>query len=84
MDRFSDWLKVARATENPEGDLVGDMRRDRKLPDHFESADRLSIYLLCRGACPEALEAVPGVWRRYESWRSRSYARVASRHGETR
>jgi hypothetical protein len=61
------WLKRARATDDPEGDLVADLRRSPDLRD-FGSMQDLWGFLALRGACPEALDAVPGVWRRYLHW----------------
>jgi hypothetical protein len=65
---FFDWLLVARATDDAEGDPVFGLRRDGRLP-RVSSLRDLRGYMRCRGACREALEAAPGVWRRYFVWR---------------
>ncbi len=66
------WLSRARATDDPEGDLIGDMRAELRrgvdLPALFPNKAAMFDYLRSRGACREALGAVPGVWRRYRNW----------------
>jgi hypothetical protein len=70
------FLACARATDNPEGDLIADMRRELRagvdMPEVFHSQRELQSYLRGKGACAEALAAVPGVWRRYRSWLDRN------------
>ncbi len=69
------WLALARATDDPEGDLIADMRaelrRGADLPAVFSNKAEMLNYLRSRGACREALAAVPGVWRRYRNWLDR-------------
>ena len=66
---FSAWLAVAaRATRDPAGDLVGDMRTDASLPE-FCDLEHVIKFLRRRDACDGALAAAPGVWRRYQRWR---------------
>jgi len=65
---FKDWIATARITDDPEGDFVEDMRsdiRNAKTSADFSDIAHLRRYLLLRGACQGAMEAVPGVWRRY-------------------
>lgn len=68
---FSTWLASARITDDPEGDLIEDLRADRRLngrlPPIRTLAD-LSGHLRNRSACREAIEAVPDVWDRYVRW----------------
>jgi hypothetical protein len=70
------WLSRARATDDPEGDLIADMRSELRrgvdVPALFPNMASMRHYLRDRGACPEALAAVPGVWRRYRSWVDRN------------
>lgn len=61
------WLDQARITDDPAGDFLCDARSDKQMPDVMSSRAALVSYLRGRGACPEALEAVPEVWRRYRS-----------------
>jgi hypothetical protein len=65
---FVVWLDVVRLTDDPEGDLVFDLRRDRQLPPAISSLTDLRSHMRSRGACREALEAAPGVWGRYFAW----------------
>lgn len=69
------WLSRARITDDPEGDLIADMRaelrRGADIPGLFPNVAAMRAYLRSRGACPEALAAVPGVWRRYRKWLDR-------------
>jgi hypothetical protein len=62
------WLARERITDNTEGDLIADMRNDIDLPSLFPNIAAMREYLRSRGACPEALAAVPRVWRRYRRW----------------
>ena len=69
------WLACARLTDDPEGDLIADMRgelrRGVELPALFANKAELHSYLISRSACQGALNAVPGVWRRYRQWLDR-------------
>lgn len=71
MTPVQHWLAAARATDDPAGDLIGDMRGDLTIPHLFASIEDMRGYLRCRGACVEALAAVPTVWRRYRRWMDR-------------
>src|SRR6516165_3328923 len=71
--RFSQWAIRARMTDDPVGDFIGDFRSDKRAPSDFESLARLRLYLKTKNACPEAIEAAAGAWRRYQSWRSCSH-----------
>jgi hypothetical protein len=62
------FLRRARVTDDPVGDLISDMRRDPHVPRLFGGLRDLRAYLRSRGACPEALAAVPGFHRRYRAW----------------
>lgn len=70
------WLTRARITDDPEGDLIEDMRSDMRLgvpiPRLFANAEEMHCYLVSRGACSEALACVPRVWRRYRQWMDRN------------
>jgi hypothetical protein len=60
---FSEWLAQAQITDDPEGDLIGDLRSET--PPTFASAAELRRYLRDRRACRECLAVAPKVWRRY-------------------
>jgi hypothetical protein len=66
------WLVRARVTDDPEGDLIADMRselrRSVEVPALFPNMAAMRDYLVGRGASREVLAAVPGVWRRYRRW----------------
>jgi hypothetical protein len=66
------WLEKSHITDDPAGDLMSDMRRDPTLPTFFRNIREMRAYLVSRGACPEALQALPVVWRRYSSWLMRN------------
>jgi hypothetical protein len=66
------WLAKSRITDDPAGDLMADMRRDAALPPLFRNIREMRAYLVSRGGCPEALQAIPVVWRRYSSWLMRN------------
>jgi hypothetical protein len=74
MATFKQWLARARITDDPEGDLVSDLRREQrigKLPDSALVSPRaMQGYIRLRGGCDGAIEAVPGVWRRFRNWRA--------------
>jgi hypothetical protein len=69
------FLLRARVTNDPEGDLIADMRDDLRrhgaMPRLFPNIEALRAYLYSRNACPGALDAAPGVWRRYRQWLDR-------------
>ena len=70
------WLEAARRTDDPAGDLIADMRRDFErnpadFPRLFPSITAMRAYLRAKGACHEAMRAVPVVWRRYAKWLDR-------------
>jgi hypothetical protein len=63
------WLATALITDDPAGDLIADMRREQEtMPSLFKNIRDMRAYLVSRRACPEALAAVPAVWRRYSKW----------------
>ena len=62
------WLMAARITDDPEGDLIDDMRRDKNLPRLFSNVGDMRSYLIQMRACQGALDTVPRVWRRYRRW----------------
>lgn len=62
--RVREWALAARITDDPIGDLIGDLRHDRDLPFLFRNIDAMRAHLRNRGACREALAAVPSAWRR--------------------
>jgi YozE SAM-like protein len=70
---FRQWAIQARVTDDPVGDFIGDFRRDKRAPSDFESLDRLRGHLRLRNACPEAIEAAAGAWKRYQSWQRRRH-----------
>jgi len=66
---FRDWVMRAKITDDPAGDLIGDIRRDTRLwcrPLDIHSAAELRAHLRFRSACDGALKAAGTVWRRYE------------------
>jgi len=65
MTDWKRWLSRARITDNPIGDLIADMRRDRKAPASFAGIRDLRSYL-ARGSASKA--AVDGMWRRFKLW----------------
>lgn len=68
--QWADWLRCAPITDDPEGDFVADARRDPDFPKSVDGPHQLRAYLRSKGACPEAIEAVPDVWWRYVQWRA--------------
>jgi hypothetical protein len=63
------WLKQEIATDDPEGDLMADMRADPDLPHHFPTLKRMRDYARLRSrGDPLVMAAVPSVWRRYRKW----------------
>jgi hypothetical protein len=62
------FLARARKTNDAVGDLIADMGRDPNIPPMFPNIKSLRAYLRERNACEQALEAVPGFWRRYRRW----------------
>jgi len=72
MTLFEEWLKQAEVTDDPEGDLISDMRADPDRPATFDSLEALRSYVGFKNHHDrEVLASVPGAWRRYEAWCSR-------------
>ena len=67
MAGFKGWLKNAKMSNDPEGDLIYDLKDDSRLPRRIASKEQLASYMRTRRACPEALEALDEVWRRFEA-----------------
>jgi len=65
---FKMFLSTARITDDIQGDLIADMKRDNDLPNDFSEPDQLRRYIKDRRACDGATDAVAGVWRRYRNW----------------
>lgn len=68
---FAEWIKDARVTDDPIGDLISDARIDPRLPKEFNSARDLQEYI--RWSRPSfdtsrARATVPAAWRRYQAW----------------
>jgi hypothetical protein len=72
---FNDWVMRARITDNPAGDLIGDIQRDKRRwkragidqPPVIKSVGELRSYLHRQGACSAAVETVPAVWKRFQN-----------------
>jgi hypothetical protein len=69
-----EWLRQVRNPDGPEGDLIADMRKDETVPALFRNIREMRLHLQSRGACQEAIAAVPRVWRRYSRWLMRHAA----------
>jgi hypothetical protein len=68
---FNDWLKHAKVTDDPAGDLIGDAKQDSRFPASIETLDVFKTYLAVRGGSA-ALPHAGEVWRRFERWRARA------------
>jgi hypothetical protein len=63
------WLRRAKVTDDPEGDLIADMRTDLDIPHLFPTFKHMRDYVSRKSrGDPLILAAVPGVWRRYRKW----------------
>jgi hypothetical protein len=69
------WLERARITDDPEGDLIADMRAEmnagRAVPDLGDLIGKIHAHLRLRNACEGAHHAVGGVRRRFRRWLDR-------------
>jgi hypothetical protein len=63
---FRDYLMGRRITDTPEGDFVGDAKRDPLFLD-ATTWDEVESHLRSGSACPEAIKAARNVWRQYEA-----------------
>lgn len=63
---FREYIAQRRCGDNPQGDFVGDARRDRNFPD-VQSWPGLKLNLVRRGACEEAIAAAQIVWQGYRA-----------------
>jgi hypothetical protein len=64
----ANWLRRARITDDPVGEVIANMRRDPDVPPLFQHINEVRSYLRRKGASTEALAAVPILWRRYLNW----------------
>ena len=53
-------------TDTPEADFTADAANDSCFPDLIRDWDHLEGYLVCRGACWQAIEAARSVWSDYQ------------------
>jgi hypothetical protein len=67
---FLDWLAHAHISDDPIGDLIADLQRDRRTPASISSCAALRRYLRSRRACRAALHAAPKVWHQYRRART--------------
>jgi hypothetical protein len=69
---FNEWIMQAKVTDNPVGDFIDDtqmlIRVGRPPPPVITSEEQLKRFLLVRNACPQAMDTIPAVWRRYQRW----------------
>jgi uncharacterized protein YozE (UPF0346 family) len=65
---FYYWINVARKTNDPIGDFIGDARDDPNFPLNIRSLKALTSYASRHGACQECIDTLPDVWRRYVKW----------------
>ena len=63
--KFRDWVDAKRITSTPLGDFIQDAKDDCNFPN-ISSFDELESYLMKKGVCDEALEALKKAWRCYE------------------
>jgi hypothetical protein len=63
------WLNQAQVTDDPEGDLIADMRTDPDIPHLFPTLKAMRAYVGRKSRNdPLVMAAVLGVWRRYRAW----------------
>jgi hypothetical protein len=77
---FDAYLRSAQVTDYPVGNLIADLQRDLRLkPAEISDQATLAHHVRCNwpGACPEAVAAVPMVWRRYLAWQHAQATRRA-------
>lgn len=67
-------LERARITDDPEGDLITDMRTEPDIPEFPDLKSMRDYVRFKRMGDRLILAAVPGAWRRYRSWMDRHQA----------
>lgn len=65
MLSFRMYIETCQARDNATGDFVRDARRDRTFPD-AQTWRELKDYLLCKGACYDAIDAGQAVWNNFK------------------
>jgi len=70
--KFLTWLLTQTERNDPIGDLACDFRDDSMRPHHGYSIDKVERYLLCRGACKEAMAAFREAVKEYRRLRGES------------
>jgi hypothetical protein len=72
---FTDWVRIVKilgsGKKRMSDDLIWDLKRDRTLPETFDSLDQFRSYLRMEGACIQAMRQAYPVWRRYQYWLER-------------
>lgn len=63
---FREYIAHRRKGDNPQGDFIGDARRDPRFPD-VQSWPDLRLHLASRGACEEVVAAARLVWQGYRA-----------------
>lgn len=67
------WLTKTRATNNPTGDIIADMKCDydenpNNFPEVFHDISEMRAYFHSRGACEAVVDLIPNLWVRYRQW----------------
>jgi hypothetical protein len=62
------WARRTPIIDGPAGYVIAGMRRDPTVPSLFRHIGEMRSYLRLKRAPPEALAAVPTLWRRYSHW----------------
>jgi len=63
---FNEWIRIQIVTDDPQGDLVKDIRGDRRFPK-IRDYEQLRWYLVLRDACDECMDVAEEAWERYQS-----------------
>lgn len=68
MTRFSKWIEHAEITDDPAGDLIGDLKTaNRSAPLPIRGPRTLIGFLERNGACRAAIDVAPKVWERFKA-----------------
>ena len=65
MFSFYEWVMTRRITDTPRGDLIYDIKRDKRFTT-INDKESIEGYLIRQHACREAIEEFWKLWKEYE------------------
>lgn len=72
-NKFYSWIKKQKNRDDPIGDLAKDIISDRKFPKSIDNLKTHTSYLVYKGACQGALDALNIAWNEYINYKGEKW-----------